>query len=654
MKKNLIIFISCFICVCGYAQNYAFDWVNVWSETDNSNLVAETFTTDSENNLFVVGRAIDIGLNDFDPSDNVHNITSNNIGAYITKFNTYGELQWATLIESSHNGSSTTSRPVKIQDIKINGSGEIYVTGYFLETLYFEGSTGAETRISNGGEDIFFGKLNPLGEWEWIKTYGDVYGDQGKSIVITDTGEVLVTGFFAESVQFDPDVATPSHSNWYDMFILKFDNSDQLDWVYTTDFTAAHATIEPISMTIDSANSIYVTGRFSEWDETPLDFDTGPSTNNLPSSDTFDTFLLKLDNDANFLWAKSYASTQNGNGYDLAIDSSNNIVMSAMTSAGTLDLDSSIMGEEITATHQGGYYVLKLTPNGTFMWVKLLQPQDVDNSYTNKYSEIAMVLDHADNVFIQGTYDLSIDIDPGLNEFTLNKITGATYDSFLVKLDANGDFIQGQNLGTSSSDRAFGLDVDSFGNVYGALRTGYLASDYSIDFGNLNYTVSGNGINFFYKITNCDQELVHDLGNGSFYADATNATYQWLDCDNGNAPIAGETNRTFTTSSSGNYALQATNYSCVDTSPCFSFGTLSVDENTVQNSSIYPNPTKDILFLDIQENINTIEIFDLQGKKIFESYTNLKSIDVRDFKIGLYIIRIKSKHELTTMKFIKF
>ena len=32
-------------------------------------------------------------------------------------------------------------------------------------------------------------------------------------------------------------------------------------------------------------------------------------------------------------------------------------------------------------------------------------------------------------------------------------------------------------------------------------------------------------------------------------------TYQWIDCDNGNQPIAGETNQTFTATENGNYAV---------------------------------------------------------------------------------------------------
>jgi hypothetical protein len=53
-------------------------------------------------------------------------------------------------------------------------------------------------------------------------------------------------------------------------------------------------------------------------------------------------------------------------------------------------------------------------------------------------------------------------------------------------------------------------------------------------------------------------------------ANAVGATYQWLDCDNGNAPIGGETGQTFAPTVSGNYAVEVTQNGCTDVSSCTS------------------------------------------------------------------------------------
>jgi PKD repeat protein len=49
------------------------------------------------------------------------------------------------------------------------------------------------------------------------------------------------------------------------------------------------------------------------------------------------------------------------------------------------------------------------------------------------------------------------------------------------------------------------------------------------------------------------------------------ASYQWLDCNNGNAIIPGETNQTYIPASSGNYAVVVSKNGCTDTSACVNF-----------------------------------------------------------------------------------
>ena len=51
-------------------------------------------------------------------------------------------------------------------------------------------------------------------------------------------------------------------------------------------------------------------------------------------------------------------------------------------------------------------------------------------------------------------------------------------------------------------------------------------------------------------------------------ADQNNATYQWLDCDNNNSPITGETAQSYTPTVTGNYAVEVTLNGCSTISEC--------------------------------------------------------------------------------------
>jgi hypothetical protein len=75
-------------------------------------------------------------------------------------------------------------------------------------------------------------------------------------------------------------------------------------------------------------------------------------------------------------------------------------------------------------------------------------------------------------------------------------------------------------------------------------------------------------------------------------ANQVGATYQWVDCDNGNAPISGEIGQTFTATVNGNYAVEVTVGGCTETSSCEAVTGVGVKEVANNTVSIYPNPTK--------------------------------------------------------------
>jgi hypothetical protein len=74
-----------------------------------------------------------------------------------------------------------------------------------------------------------------------------------------------------------------------------------------------------------------------------------------------------------------------------------------------------------------------------------------------------------------------------------------------------------------------------------------------------------------------------------------------------------------------------------------------VNNITDKEPMIYPNPTSE--YLVIRKQYNTLRIFDIQGKKVFES-KNKDIIDISDLNSGIYLIRIKTGNKITTQKLI--
>ena len=136
------------------------------------------------------------------------------------------------------------------------------------------------------------------------------------------------------------------------------------------------------------------------------------------------------------------------------------------------------------------------------------------------------------------------------------------------------------------------------------------------------------------------------------------AVYKWLDCDSGNAVIPTETNQAYTATSNGNYAVEVTVGSCIDTSSCISIITIDIIENTFHNSlTIYPNPTAGNFSLDLGTSYKsiTITLTDLNGKLIqTENYTESQFLNLQIKQpAGIYLLIIESGNEKAVIRLVK-
>jgi len=181
--------------------------------------------------------------------------------------------------------------------------------------------------------------------------------------------------------------------------------------------------------------------------------------------------------------------------------------------------------------------------------------------------------------------------------------------------------------------------------------------------GTASLALYGKMSDFVFYNKDLNSTELDDLWNGCRYANSINNTsttlvgtptqnvsYQWYNCATQTA-INGATNRIFTPSETGNFALVTTyNYgieqSCTsDTSECVAFTVSGVgmDEYQLSNALIYPNPTIDIVNISNIPLGTTISLTDAAGRLILTKNTDLSttSIDVSNQVAGVYFINLK-------------
>ena len=82
-------------------------------------------------------------------------------------------------------------------------------------------------------------------------------------------------------------------------------------------------------------------------------------------------------------------------------------------------------------------------------------------------------------------------------------------------------------------------------------------------------------------------------------------------------------------------------------------GALSIQENLLEEKNkIYPNPVKDILNIQSDEEVKTVEVYNSLGQKVMNG--NKNQVDVSFLSKGVYILRVENKYsKITIQKFIK-
>ena len=136
---------------------------------------------------------------------------------------------------------------------------------------------------------------------------------------------------------------------------------------------------------------------------------------------------------------------------------------------------------------------------------------------------------------------------------------------------------------------------------------------------------SNNCYQLCNNMTNCELTVPVPFSNSvnnnspTLTSDVQGATYQWLDCNNNNSPISGETNQSYTAAVNGDYAVEVTKFNCTNISPCESVNNVGININNEIDYVLYPNPNDGSFTLERSSGNDQAEIiiYDLSGKEVY-------------------------------------
>ena len=455
----------------GYSQAPSFEWVVSAATFSGGYGVAH----DDLGNVYVTGRFT--GTVDFDPGAGVSNLTSaGGLDTYITKVDVAGNLVWARRVGGPNDVYSF--------DVSVDDGGNVYITGAFSGTADFDPGPGTFNLSSIGlfFDEIFVLKLDVNGDLAWARKMGSSDFDFGRSIAVSAAGNVITTGSFRGTVDFDPSAAgtstLTSTSGGNDIFISKLDASGNFVWARRMGGSGNDI---GYSVTVDAAENVFTTGSFSS----TADFDPGPAVFNLTEVNNGDIFVSKLDGAGNFVWAKGMGGTSSDIGHSIQVDPAGNVYTSGEFH-NTVDFDPGSGTVNLVSAGFNDAFISKLDANGNYLWAKGMGGAIDDESS-------GLALDGYGNVYATGSFESTGDFDPGPGTFNL---TASSSGGFVVKLDGFGDFVWAQAFAGSTHE---GIDVDVLGSIY---STGRFSGTVDFDGGPGVFNVTSVGTNnaFIHKM----------------------------------------------------------------------------------------------------------------------------------------------------------
>ena len=304
------------------------------------------------------------------------------------------------------------------------GAGSDYGYGVAADSLDNIIVTGRDASSGAQGDDCLIAKYNSSGALQWGRTLGGTGADYGQGVAIDSLDNIIIAGYTAS------DGAGSS-----DFLIAKYNSSGALQWDRTLGGTGNDIGQD---VAIDSSDNIIVIGYITS-----------------DGAGGYDCLIAKYNSSGVLQWDRTLGGTGTDVGQDVAIDSSDNIVIAGYTASDGAG------GNDV--------FIAKYNSSGVLQWDRTLGGTGSDVGQS-------VAIDSSDNIVIAG--------------YTNSDGAGSN-DILIAKYNSSGVLQWDRTLGGTGNDLGYEVDVDSSDNI---IVTGRVDSDGANNYDLLVAKYSSSGV----------------------------------------------------------------------------------------------------------------------------------------------------------------
>lgn len=336
---------------------------------------------------------------------------------FFTKINANGTYAWTHTIPGQ--GSYT------LGGICADGLGNIYVTGYFDNTVNFRDDwSSTDNKTSAGSHDVFITKMASDGSYLWTHTIGATQRDWPFAICTDQNNDIYVAGAFTGAVNFAMSWAgndIKTSAGWEDAFVTKISSGGSYVWTRIMG-DAEDERIDRICT--DGSTGLYVGGAFysdtvnfqADWSGTDTKDCVGPSG---------DVFVTKMTTAGGYQWTHTVGNSTWVYLSGVCADTTG--VYVGGTFSDILNFERDWSGDDVESS-AGIYdvYIMKIAANGDYGWVYTIGGAESEGTPD-------ICSDGAGNIYIPGWFRSTLDF--GLDWGAIDEKTSmGQLDVFVTKI----------------------------------------------------------------------------------------------------------------------------------------------------------------------------------------------------------------------------